>query len=79
MKLVIKANIGTADRAARVVAGLAILGVGWYYRTRWGLVGLAPLLTAAIRFCPLYVPFGLSTCKADTDKPDSMPPGARSA
>ena len=79
MKMVMKANIGTADRATRVIAGLAILGAGMYARTWWGLVGLAPLLTAAIRFCPLYVPFGFSTRKADIDKPDSMPPGARSA
>ncbi len=79
MKMVMKANIGTADRVVRVVAGLVIVGVGTYYRSLWGLIGLAPLLTAAVRICPLYVPFGFSTCKADTDKPDSMPPGARSA
>ena len=79
MKMVLKANIGTADRAVRVVAGLAIIGTGTYYRSWWGLIGLAPLLTAAIRICPLYVPFRISTCKADTEKPDSMPPGARSA
>jgi len=53
MKMVLKANIGTADRAVRVVAGLAIIGTGTYYRSWWGLIGLAPLLTAAIRICPL--------------------------
>ncbi len=79
MKLVMKANIGTADRAVRVTAGLAIVGAGAYYRSWWGLAGLAPLLTAAIRICPLYWLFGASTCTADTDKPDRMPPGMRSA
>jgi hypothetical protein len=74
-----KANIGTADRVVRVIAGFTILGVGIYFRNRWGLIGLLPLLTAGIRFCPLYVPFGISTCRTDAEKPDDLPPGARSA
>ncbi len=75
-----KANIGTADRVVRMIVGLAILAAGLgYYRSWWGLIGLLPLLTATIRFCPAYVPFGLNTCKADADKPDNRPPGARPA
>ena len=57
-----KANIGPIDRVVRIVAGLAILGAGYYFRTWWGLVGILPMLTAVVRFCPAYVPFGLSTC-----------------
>lgn len=54
-------NVGGFDRAARAVAGLAILGAGAYFRSWWGLVGLVPLLTAALGWCPAYVPLGLST------------------
>jgi hypothetical protein len=74
-----KVNIGTADRVVRVLVGLVILGVGIYCRSWWGLIGVLPLLTAAVRFCPAYVPFGLSTCKTETEKPDILPPGAGQA
>jgi hypothetical protein len=69
-----KANVGTVDRVIRVFVGLAILGVGLYYRSWWGLIGLGPLLTALVRFCPAYVPFGLRTCKPEHDKADNPPP-----
>ena len=74
-----KVNIGTADRVVRVIAGLAIIGVGIYARSWWGLIGLAPLLTAAIRFCPAYVPFGFSTCKVATENPPVPPGGPKPA
>jgi hypothetical protein len=64
-----KANIGSTDRIIRYVAGLAILGAGFYFKSWWGLVGLGPILTATIRFCPAYLPFGLSTCAAPEAKP----------
>ena len=57
-----KSNVGSADRVARIIIGLAVLGAGYYFRSYWGLIGLVPLLTAAIGWCPAYVPFGLSTC-----------------
>ncbi len=62
-----KSNVGGIDRILRIVVGLALLGAGLYLKTGWGLVGLVPLLTAFIGFCPAYVPFGLSTCKVETD------------
>lgn len=58
-----KANVGGADRVARAVVGLAILGAGLYLQSWWGLVGLVPLATAVVGFCPAYLPFGLSTCR----------------
>ncbi len=61
-----KPNVGGFDRILRIVIGLAVLGVGLYFKTWWGLVGLLPLLTAALGWCPAYIPFGLSTCP----KPD---------
>jgi Protein of unknown function (DUF2892) len=69
-----KINIGTADRVIRVIVGLVIIGLGVLGRSWWGLIGLLPLLTAAVRFCPAYVPFGLTTCARETEKP-TVPPG----
>ena len=63
-----KANVGGLDRLVRILAGLAILGAGCYYKSWWGLIGIVPLLTATFRFCPAYVPFGISSCPAA--KPD---------
>lgn len=57
-----KTNIGTLDRIVRILAGLAILGAGYHYQSWWALVGLVPLLTAFIGFCPAYTLLGLSTC-----------------
>ena len=60
-----KSNVGSIDRILRLIAGLTILGAGYYFQSWWSLVGLVPLLTAAFRFCPAYLPFGLSTCHRD--------------
>jgi len=63
-----KANVGTLDRLARFIAGLALLGAGYYFKSWWGLVGIVPLLTATFRFCPAYLPFSLNT-GGRTDSP----------
>ncbi len=61
-----KRNMGSADRVVRVVLGLAIIAAGAYFRSWLGLIGIVPLATAAIGWCPAYLPFGISTCgKAD--------------
>lgn len=57
-----KTNVGFVDRVIRVVIGGAILGAGYYFKSWWGLVGLLPLLTAIVGFCPAYLPFGINTC-----------------
>lgn len=57
-----KTNVGSIDRLVRVVIGCAILGAGYYFKSWWGLVGVLPLLTAIVGFCPAYLPFGLNTC-----------------
>lgn len=60
-----KHNVGNADRIFRIVAGLTIIASGVYMQSWWGAVGIIPLTTAAFRFCPAYIPFGLTTCKTD--------------
>lgn len=57
-----KTNIGTADRVVRIIAGVAILAAGYFVGSWWGLIGLLPILTAVVRICPAYLPFGMSTC-----------------
>lgn len=62
-----KTNVGSIDRVVRIVAGLAVLGAGYYFKSWWGLVGFVPLLTAAFGFCPAYPIFGINTCSLKKD------------
>ncbi len=63
-----KANVGNIDRIIRLIAGFAILGAGYYFKSWWGLIGFGPILTALFRFCPAYLPLGLNT-RANKDQP----------
>jgi hypothetical protein len=57
-----KQNIGKIDKIIRWIIGLVIISAGVYFRSWWGLLGLVPIVTASISLCPLYLPFGISTC-----------------
>ena len=56
-----KANIGSIDRVARVILGLAVIGAGFAFQSWLGALGLVLLGTAAVGTCPIYLPFGIST------------------
>ncbi len=55
-------NVGSADRVVRVLVGLALIGFGIANKAWWGAIGIVPLGTALLGWCPLYLPFGLSSC-----------------
>jgi hypothetical protein len=58
-------NEGALDRIIRVVVGLAIVSLVFIGpQTPWGWLGLVPLLTGLVGFCPAYALFGFSTCRA---------------
>jgi hypothetical protein len=59
-----KSNMGKTDRIIRIIAGLAIGAAGIYFKSWWGLVGAVLLVTALIGWCPLYLPFHISTRKS---------------
>lgn len=56
-------NLSKTDRCIRVVLGMALLGVGVYFRSWWGLLGVPLVWNAAMGFCGLYHLFGISTRK----------------
>jgi hypothetical protein len=57
-----KANEGTIDRALRVIAGLVLIGLAATGTVGvWGWIGVVPLLTGIVGFCPAYAIFGTST------------------
>jgi hypothetical protein len=58
-----KQNVGGIDRTVRIAAGLLLIGlaatgtVGW-----WGWLGVVPLLTGVVGWCPPYALLGFNTC-----------------
>lgn len=57
-----EANVGKADRIIRIGAGLALLSLIFIGpKTWWGLIGVVPLATAFINFCPAYRLLGVNT------------------
>ena len=65
-------NVGKTDKTLRIVVGLALLAlgaagvIGW-----WGLIGLVPLATGLMNWCPAYTLLGIRTCPAPATPPDA--------
>jgi len=58
-----KKNMGSVDKTLRLIVGVLILVVGYLNDSWWGLVGLIPIITSFMSFCPFYVPFKITTIK----------------
>lgn len=61
-----KLNMGSADRIIRIILGVIIAVLGIVYQSWWGLLAIIFIGTALIGWCPLYVPFKISTRKKET-------------
>jgi hypothetical protein len=58
-----KVNEHVIDRALRVIAGLVLIGLAASGTVGvWGWIGVLPLVTGIVGFCPAYAIFGMSTC-----------------
>lgn len=57
-----KANVGSVDKVVRIIAGLAIIGWGVAASNWLGAIGVIPLATALLGFCPAYSLIGVNTC-----------------
>lgn len=65
-------NVGTIDRILRIALGLALIAASLLgYIGAWGWIGLVPLATGIFRFCPAYLPLGMSTCSIGTSSKKS--------
>lgn len=57
-------NVGGIDRILRIVAGIVLIALaatGVF--SPWGWIGVVPLATGLIGWCPAYLPLGIKTCK----------------
>lgn len=60
---IMTANLGSLDRALRVGAGVVLIGLAMAGLIGfWGYLGIVPLLTGLVSFCPIYSLLGLSSC-----------------
>ncbi|MDF2653505.1 MAG: hypothetical protein K0Q73_9310 [Paenibacillus sp.] len=55
-------NVGKTEQVIRITIGATIVFVGLYYRSWWGLIGLAPIITGATRYCPANAVLGIQNC-----------------
>lgn len=59
-----KINEGRLDRALRVTVGLALMALAVTGTVGpWGWIGIVPLVTGLIGWCPLYTAVGINTCR----------------
>ncbi len=64
-----KSNVGGIDRILRVVLGVALIALTLTGTIGlWGWIGVVPLLTAAVGFCPAYTLLGFSSCRVSPGK-----------
>jgi hypothetical protein len=59
---IMKSNVGGIDRTLRIVVGLALVAWAVMGGPVWAWIGVLPIATGALGWCPAYLPFGLSTC-----------------
>jgi len=63
--IMLRKNVGATDRIIRVTAGVAITALAFVGpQTPWAFLGIVPLLTGLIGWCPPYALLGISTCKS---------------
>ncbi len=64
-----KTNVGNADRIIRIILGAVIIALGFYFKSWWGAVGILPIITGLVNYCPAYGLIGFSTkTKVKTEK-----------
>jgi hypothetical protein len=65
MEAAMTCNIGGIERLLRAIVGLALISLVYVGpQTAWGWIGLVPLATAIVGWCPPYALLGINTCRA---------------
>ncbi|WP_022962465.1 YgaP family membrane protein [Halopseudomonas pelagia] len=59
-----KTNMGATDRIIRIVVGVVLIALVFVGpQIVWGWIGIVPIVTALIGYCPAYSLLGIKTCK----------------
>ncbi len=61
-----KVNVGGIDKILRIVAGIALIAMAFFgVIGMWGYIGIVPLATGLMGWCPFYPLLGMNTCPAN--------------
>ena len=63
-----KKNVGNVDTLIRVIVGIVILVIGFLAESLWGLLGIIPIASGVVSWCPFYWYFGASTCDPSLER-----------
>lgn len=58
-------NVGKTDGRIRVILGILIVVLGFIFKSWWGIIGLIPIVTGMLGWCPLYAILDISSKKED--------------
>ncbi len=61
-------NVGRTEATVRMFLGALMIGLGVIFQSWWGAIGVIPIATAFIKWCPLSALFGISTCEESAGK-----------
>ena len=67
-----KKNVGKVDKTIRIIVGIVILLIGIVAGSWWGIIGILPIITASIGWCPPYQLLGISTCKIKPSEEETV-------
>ncbi len=56
-------NVGKTEQIIRISIGAGILLLGLAYKSWWGIIGMAPIITGVTRYCPANSILGIDNCK----------------
>jgi len=63
-----KCNVGKTEQIIRIVFGAVVIGLGIYWGSWWGIIGIIPIITGSIRYCPVSDILGVSTCRVNNSR-----------
>jgi len=63
-----KKNVGFFDSIIRIIIGGLIMAAGVAFESLWGLVGIIPVMSGAVSWCPIYKALGIYTCNPNLER-----------
>jgi len=66
--MILKKNVGYLDSIVRVFIGALIVAFGLHFNSFWGFLGLIPVISGALSFCPLYRILNTTTLSPDLER-----------
>lgn len=66
--MILKKNVGHIESIVRVTIGALIMAAGLYFDSWWGFVGLIPVFSGGVSFCPIYRALDIDTTEPNTER-----------